>query len=97
MKPYQYAVTMINVILLLFFLWLFWVGNTYLPDQLDSEMQSDVMLQKYENVCADLTASLLIRLLIVIVLVNAVLIKVYFSFKKNPPSQAGSNQANQET
>ena len=73
------------------------MANTHLPGQLDSEMQSDVMLQKYQNVCADLAASMAIRYLVVIVLVNAVLIVVYFLLKKSMPSTASSNQRFQGT
>lgn len=91
MKQYRYAITIINVILLLFFWWLVWMGNSHLPGQLGPEMQSDVMLQKYQIVCADLTASVTLRCLIVIVLINAVLIQVYFIIKKSMPPSAGSD------
>lgn len=96
MKPYRYAIRIINVILLLFFFWLFWMGNTRLPGQLGSEMQSDVMFQKYQNVCATLTASLMGIGLIVFVLINATLFTVYFLLKKSLPSPAGTNKANYE-
>jgi len=73
------------------------MANTHLPGQLDSEMQSDVMIQKYQNVCADLAVSMTMRCLIVIVLINAVLIVVYFLVKKSMPSTASSNQRLQGT
>lgn len=96
MKPYQYTIAIVNGILFLFFWWLFWLGDAYLPGQLNSEMQSDVMLQKYQNVCADLAASLTMRCLIVIALVNAVLIPTYFLLKKTMSSTVSSNKSMQE-
>ena len=83
MKVYKHAITTVNIILFLFFFWLLWIGNKHLPGQLNSEMQADVMLQKYEIVCARLTASLTLCCLVVIVLVNVILIKGYFSLRKN--------------
>ena len=91
MKTHQSAITIVNVILFLFFWWLFWVGHGYLPGQLNSEMHSDVMLQKYQIVCARLTAWLTILYLIVIVLVNAVLIRAYFIQKKNLIPKSSNN------
>jgi len=83
MKAYKHAIAIVNTILFLFFCWLFWIGNFHLPGQLNSKMQIDVMLQKYEIVCARLTASLTLWCLVVIVVVNAILIRAYFRLKKN--------------
>jgi len=83
MKAYKHAITIVNTILFLFFWWLVWIGHFYLPGQLGSEMQIDVILSKYEVVCARLTASLTLWCLVVIVLVNAILIWAYFRLKKN--------------
>ena len=83
MKAYKNAIKIVNVILLLFFFFLFWTGNSHLPGQLTSKMQTDVMLAKYEIVCARLTASLMLWCLVVVVLVNAILIRAYFRLRKN--------------
>ena len=83
MKAYKHAITAVNTILFLFFLWLLWIGSFHLPGQLNSEMQIDVMLAKYEVVCARLSASLTLSCLVVIVLVNAILIRAYFRLRKN--------------
>ena len=83
MQAYKHAITVVNAILFLFFWWLVWIGSFHLPGQLNSEMQIDVMLQKYENVVARLTASLTLSCLVVIVLVNAILIRAYFRLRKN--------------
>ena len=92
MKSYRYAIVIVNGILFLFFWWLSWLGDEFLPGQLNSEMKSDVMLQKYQNVCADLTASLTVRCLLIIILVNAVLVPAYFLLKRNMASSASSNK-----
>ena len=91
MKPYQSAIVTINGILLLFFGWLFWLGHGYLPGQLDGNMPSDVMLAKYQIVCARTTAYLTVGCLIVIVLVNIVLIRACLSAKKDVASTASSD------
>ena len=83
MKTYKHAIKIVNLILFLFFYWLFWIGNFRLPGQLNSTMQIDVMLQKYENVCANLTASLTLSCLVVFVLINAILFWAYFHQRKN--------------
>jgi len=83
MKVYKHAIRIVNAILFLFFCWLFWIGNFHLPGQLNSEMQTDVMLQKYQIVCTRLTASLSLWCLVIIVIVNAILIRAYFRLMKN--------------
>ncbi len=83
MKAYKHAITVVNTILFLFFWWLLWIGSFHLPGQLNSKMQIDVMLQKYEVVCARLTASLTLSCLVVVVIVNAILIRAYFRLRKN--------------
>jgi len=83
MKAYKHAITIVNAILFLFFWWLFWIGNIHLPGQLNSKMQIDVMLAKYELVCARLTASLTLSCLVVVVIVNAILIRAYFRLREN--------------
>ena len=96
MKPYQRAIAIVNVILFLFFWWLSWIGHSHLPGQLGSEMRSDVMLSKYQLVCARLTAALTASCLVVIVLVNAVLIAGYFLLRKSMSSTAGSDESTPE-
>jgi hypothetical protein len=83
MKSYKHAIKIVNAILFLFFCWLLWIGSFHLPGQLNSKMQIDVMLQKYEVVCARLTVSLTLSCLVVLVIVNAILIRAYFRLKKN--------------
>ncbi len=83
MKAYKNAITAVNTILFLFFWWLLWIGSFHLPGQLNSKMQIDVMLTKYEVVCARLSASLTLSCLVVIVLVNVILIRAYFRLRKN--------------
>jgi len=83
MKAYKHAITSVNTILFLFFWWLLWIGSFHLPGQLNSKMRIDVMLQKYEVVCARLTASLTLSCLVVVVIVNAILIRAYFRLRKN--------------
>ena len=83
MKAYKHAIIAVNTILFLFFWWLLWIGSFHLPGQLNSKMQIDVMLQKYEIVCARLTASLTLSCLVVVVIVNAILIRAYFRLRKN--------------
>jgi hypothetical protein len=61
---------------------LLWLGYGYLPGQLDGEMASDVMLMKYQIVCARLTSYLTAGLLAVIVLVDIVLLRACLSAKK---------------
>ncbi len=86
MNSYRRAIVFVNLILSLFFWSLIWIGHFFLPGLLGSEMKADVMLSKYELVCAGLTAFLALSCLVVIVLVNAVLIRAYFTQKKNIPS-----------
>lgn len=86
MKPYHSAVVMVNGILVVFLVLLLWLGYGYLPGQLDGRMASDVMLTKYEVVCARLTSYLAAGLLIVIVLVNVVLLRACLSSRKDRPA-----------
>ena len=74
MKIHPYSIALVNVILFAFIMWISWMGNTHLAGQLDPQMQSDVMIQKYQNVCAELTASMTMMCLLVMVLIDAVLI-----------------------
>jgi hypothetical protein len=91
MKSYQSAIVTVNGILLLFFGWLFWLGYGHLPGQLDGQMASDVVLMKYQIVCARLTSYLTASCLLVIVLVNVVLLRAYLSSKKDKPSTASAD------
>ena len=91
MKHYQSTIVTVNGILLLFFALLLWLGYGYLPGQLDGEMQSDVMLMKYEIVCARLTSYLTAGCFVVIVLVDIVLLRACLSAKKDAPSAARSD------
>ncbi len=85
MKPYQSLIAVINVILFVLFMCLSWLGNSYLPRQInkDSERQIDVFLQMYQNVCANLTVALAGMCFIAIIFVNIALITTYFFLKKN--------------
>jgi hypothetical protein len=91
MKPYQSAIVMVNGILLVFLVLLLWLGYGYLPGQLDGEMQSDVMLMKYQIACARLTSYLTAGCFIVIVLVNIVLLRACLSSRKDKPATASSD------
>ena len=68
------SIALVNVILFAFIIWISWMGNTHLAGQLDPQMQSDVMIQKYQLVCSRLTASMTAMALLVLVLINGVLI-----------------------
>lgn len=83
MKAYKNTIKIVNAILFLFFFWLLWIGNSHLPGQLTSKMQIDVMLAKYEIVCARLTVLLTLSCIVVAVLINAILIRAYFRLRKN--------------
>ena len=83
MKAYKNAIKAVNIILFLFFFWLLWIGDSYLPGQLSSEMQIDVILQKYDLVCARLTVFLTLSCFVVVILINAILIRIYFRLRKN--------------
>lgn len=91
MKPFHSAVVMVNGILVVFLVLLLWLGYGYLPGQLDGEMQSDVMLMKYQIVCARLTSYLTAGCFVVIVLVNIVLLRACLSAKKDAPLTARSD------
>ena len=91
MKHYQSTIVTVNGILLLFFALLLWLGYGYLPGQLDGQTQSDVMLMKYQIVCARLTSYLTAGCFAVIVLVDIVLLRACLSAKKDAPSTAPSD------
>jgi hypothetical protein len=97
MKAYSYSIAAVNVTLFALFWWMCWMGDTHLPAQLDSQMSGDVMRQKYQTVCTDLTASMASMCLLAIVLVNVALICTYFSLKENLSSAACSNLPPEET
>lgn len=90
-KAYHSAIVTVNGILLLFFAWLSWLGHGHLPGQLGGEMQSDVMLMKYQIVCARLTSYLTASCLLVIALVNIVLLRACLAAKQDAPSTANSD------
>ena len=90
MKSYHSAVVTVNGILLVFFGWLLWLGYGYMPGQLDGQVQIDVMLTKYEVVCARLTSYLTAGCFVVIVLVNVVLLRACLSSRKNKPATPSS-------
>jgi len=83
MKTFKKTISIINTVMFLFFLWLLWLGYFHLPGQLNSKMQIDVILSKYNVVCARLTAYLTLSCLVVVVIVNILLFKTYFRIKKN--------------
>ena len=89
MKACTRSIAIVNITLFVLFWWMFWMGNSYLPGKLDADMTSDVMLQKYELVCARLTASMTGMCFLAIVLINVVLIYTYFVLKKNVSPAAG--------
>lgn len=91
MKICNYAIAIVNVTLFALFLWMFWMGNYHLPGKLDAEMASDVMLQKYQIVCADLTASMTTMCLLAILVIDIALIYMYRRLQKNM-SLAAANE-----
>jgi len=58
MKACSWSIVIVNVTLFVLFWWMFWMGNHYLPGKLDGEMNTDVMLAKYQLVCSRLTAAM---------------------------------------
>jgi len=66
-----------------------WMGNFYLPGKLDADMTSDVMLQKYELVCARLTAWMTGMCLLAGVVIDVALIRMYVRLKKDVSPAAG--------
>jgi len=82
MKACTWSITIVNVTLFVLFWWMFWMGNHYLPGKLNGEMNSDVMLQKYQLVCSRLTASMATMCFLAIVIINIVLIYTYCLLKK---------------
>jgi hypothetical protein len=77
---------MVNGILVAFLGLLLWLGYGYLPGQLDGQMASDVMLMKYQIVCARMTSYLTAGCFVVIVLVNVVLLRACLSSRKDKPA-----------
>jgi len=87
MKACNWSIVTVNVTLFVLFWWMSWMGNHYLPGKLDGEMNTDVMLQKYQLVCSRLTASMAAMCFLAIVIINAVLIYTYFLLKKEMASE----------
>lgn len=91
MKAFTYSITIVNVTLFALFWWMQWFCHFRLPGQLNAQMRSDVMLQKYQNVCASLTASMAGMCLLAIVLVNVALIYAYLALKKSVSPAPGGD------
>jgi hypothetical protein len=85
MKAFRSATVTVNAILLLFLAWLFWIGQAYLPGQLDANMERDVMLAEYQTVCARLTTYLAGSCFLLIVLVDIVLLRACLRLTTNGP------------
>ena len=82
MKACNWSIIIVNVTLFVLFEWMFWMGHHYLPGKLDGEMNTDVMLQKYQFVCSRLTASMAAMCFLAIVIINVALIYTYRLLKK---------------
>ncbi len=85
MKAFRSATVTVNAILLLFLAWLFWIGQAYLPGQLDANMERDVMLAEYQTVCARVTTYLAGSCFLLIVLVDIVLLRTCLRLTTNQP------------
>jgi len=83
MKLDPQTIIPVNIVLFLFMCWLCWVGHFHLPGQLDNVKPTELVLTRYQNVCARLTVSLAGWSLVVMVIINAVLIRVAGIEKKN--------------
>ena len=80
-----------NVILQCHFWWIDWLMRTKLSGKLGSEMSAAVILDKYEVVCARFAVWVTASNLAVLVLVNVVLVCLYFVFKKRNMEVAAQN------
>lgn len=83
------SIAIVNVTLCILSVWMIWMGSFYLPGKLDADMTSDVMLAKYELVCARLTASMTGMCFLAVVVIDAALIRMYCLLKKNVSPAAG--------
>jgi len=79
---FTYSFVLINLILNGFFWWAWWLTNTKLPENLGSEMSADLVMQRYQNVRSEFAAWISISCIVVLFLVNAVVIRMYFVLKK---------------
>ncbi len=78
---FTYSFVLINLILNGFFWWALWLTNNKLPDNLGSE-SVDLVMQRYQSVRAHFAASISFSIVVVLILVNAVVIWMYFMLKK---------------
>jgi hypothetical protein len=78
---FTYSFVLINLILNGFFWWAWWLTNTKLPENLGSE-SVDLVMQRYQNVRSEFAAWISISCVVVLFLVNAVVIWMYFVLKK---------------
>ncbi len=93
MKACLRSIAIVNITLCVLCLWMFWMGNSYLPDKLDADMTSEVMLQKYELVCARLTAWMTGLCFLAIVVIDVALIRMYCLLKKSmSPAASGESK-----
>ena len=90
MKTCIRSIAIVNVTLCILCLCMLLMGNSYLPGKLTAEMTSEVMLAKYELVCARLTASMTIMCLLAIVVIGIFLVRMYYLLKKDLSPAAGN-------
>ena len=90
MKAYIRSIAIVNVTLCILCLCMLWMGNSYLPGKLTAEMTSDVMLAKYELVCARLMALMTGMCFLAIVVIDVALVNMYRQLKKNVSPAAAS-------
>ena len=86
MKSSLQAIAIVNIVLFLFFCGLFWIGHSHLSGQLDNVKPTHLVLTRYQNVCARLAASSAGWCLVVVVIIDAVLIRAAGIEKKNVSS-----------
>ena len=89
MKTCMRSIAIVNVTLCVLCLGMIWIGNFYLPGQLNTDMTSDVMLAKYELVCARLTALVTGMCFLAIVVIDVALVNMYRQLKKNVSPATG--------
>lgn len=89
MKACIHSMAIVNVTLCILVCVMLWMGMYYLPGELNAEMTSEVMLEKYRLVCARLTATMTGLCLLAIVVIDVALIRMYRLLKQNIPPAAG--------
>jgi len=88
-KACIHSMAIVNITLCILTCVMLWMGMYHLPVQLNAEMTSEVMLDKYSLVCARLTATMTGLCLLAIVVIDVALIRMYRLLKQNVPPAAG--------